>query len=168
MYSSFITFVMVYGSLFLALILNLMAPPQAIAMFFPNIFLLVTMFWAVKLPRMVGIGHAFIGGLILDFAIGSTMGIRAFSFSLMIYMLSSTFSRLDSYSLLQQALSIGIISFLGQISTFWLEHAFGLAIIDFHTILSVISDVIIWPLLWVSMCFVMRFRHVARNYNNAI
>ncbi|MGN1357065.1 MAG: rod shape-determining protein MreD [Succinivibrionaceae bacterium] len=168
MYSSFITFLMVYGSLLLALILNLMAPPKAIAIFFPNIFLLMIMFWAVKIPRMVSIGHAFVCGLILDFAIGSTMGIRAFSFSLMIYMLSSAFSRLDSYSLLQQALCIGIISFLGQIATFWLEHAFGLAIIDFHTILSVISDVILWPLLWVSMSFVMRFRHVVRNTGNEL
>lgn len=165
MYGSFITFVMVYGSLLISLILNLIAPPPAIAIFYPNIFLLMVMFWAVKIPRMVSIGHAFFCGLILDFAIGSTMGIRSFSFSLMIYMLSSTFSRLDSYSLLQQALCVGIISFIGQITTFWAEHAFGLAIIDFHMILSVISDTVLWPLLWVSMGFLMRFRHVRSNNN---
>jgi rod shape-determining protein MreD len=156
---------MVYGSLFVALILNLIEPPAVLKYFYPNILLLTAMFWAVKIPRMVNVGHGFMAGLLLDLLVGSTLGIKAFAFSLMFFMLTSAFSKLETYSLLQQSVSIAIISFVGQIVTFWLEHLFGLAFIDYHTILSCVSDMIFWPVLWVSLGFLMRFRHV-RNTNS--
>lgn len=165
MYGNFITLLMVYGSLFLALILNLIAPPPVLQHFYPNILLLTVMFWTVKIPRMVNIGHGFMAGLMLDLLVGSTLGIKAFAFSLMVFMLTSAFSKLETYSLLQQSVSIAIISFVGQIVIFWLEHLFGLAFIDYHTILSCVSDMIFWPVLWVSLGFLMRFRHV-RNTNS--
>ncbi len=158
------TLLLVYGSMFVALILNLVAPPSFMQHFYPNMLLLTLMFWTVKIPRMVSIGHAFFAGLLLDVLIGTTLGIKAFTFSLMIYMLASAFSKLETYSLLQQSISIGIISFVGQIVGFWFEHMFGLAFIDYHMILSSLSDMLIWPVLWLFMGFLMRFRHV-RNSN---
>ena len=156
---------MVYGSMLLALILNIMAPPPVIQHFYPNILLLTVMFWSVKIPRMVSIGHGFCAGLMLDLLVGSTLGIRAFAFSLMLYMLASAFSKFETYSMLQQSVSVVIISLTGQIMTFWLEHMFGLAFIDYHMILSCVSDMILWPALWGSLGFLIRFRHV-RNTNS--
>ena len=164
MYGNFTTFLMVYGTMLAALVLNMVAPPDVIRNFYPNILLLTVMFWTVRIPRMVSVGHAFCAGLMMDLLLGSTLGIRAFSFSLMIFMLTSAFSKLETYSMLQQSVSIAIISFVGQIATFWLEHLFGMAFIDYHMILSSVSDMVMWPIMWISLGFLMRFRHV-RNSN---
>ena len=147
MYNKILTYILIYTTMFLALILNIMAFPDAFQFVKPNFLLLIVLFWIVKEPRYVGIGHAFVCGLLLDVLVGYTLGISAFSFSVMAYMLCKTFIRMTTYSVLQQCVTILLISGVGLIIGFWLEHAFGLAIIEYNMLLSVISDAVAWPFL---------------------
>lgn len=164
----------IYGTMFVALVLNLMAFPSVFEHLKPNFLVLIVLFWVVSKPNIVNVGHAFFCGLVLDLSIcttvgpsdlvspelasGSTLGIRALAFSLMAYLIGSTFVKFENYSYLQQSISVGIVSFIGQIMIFWLEHAFGFAIVDFHFLLSVLSDAVLWPIVFTGLKALLRVR----------
>lgn len=166
MRTKFVSMLFIYLTLATAIVFNMMIFPSSIQFFKPNFLLLVVLYWIVKVPRKINIGHAFVCGLLLDMLYGSILGIRAFSYSLMAYLMVKTFVRMETYSLLQQSLSIMIISALGQIISFWLEHVFGLAIIDYHMIFSSFSDAFTWPFLVVIMNFFMKFGRHSKSDNN--
>lgn len=166
MYNKIFYNIFIYLSLFLALVLDIMAFPTVIQSIKPNFLLLFVLFWIVKEPRYVSIGHAFFCGLLLDVLIGSTLGIRAFSYSLMAYLMCKTFIRMATYSMLQQSITILLISSIGLIVGFWLEHAFGLAIIDYHMLLSVVSDAVLWPFLCLLMAVFYKFKKTPKELSD--
>lgn len=156
---------LIYSSLFISMLLNIMAFPGIMQHIKPNFLLLLVLFWIVKEPRRVGIGHAFCCGLLLDVLIGSTFGIQALTFSLMSYLLFKTFIRMATYSILQQSICIMMISFIGLIMGFWLEHAFGFAMIDYHMLISVVSNAVLWPFLCAVMSVFLRFRKTPHDFS---
>ena len=166
MYNRIFINILIYSSLFIALIMNIMFFPETIQAFKPSFLLLLVLFWIVKEPRHVGIGHAFVCGLTLDVLIGYTIGVRAFAFSLMAYMLCKTFIRMTTYSMLQQCATILLISSVGIVVAFWLEHVFGLAMIDYHLVLSSVSDAVMWPFLCMIMGFFYKFKRSPRENLN--
>lgn len=87
-----------------ALFLNLIPLGHAIGM--PDWVALVLAFWSVREPLRVGMGAAFVLGVLMDVAAGSVMGQHALAYLLLAYGASSLSRRVLWFPLGQQALHI--------------------------------------------------------------
>ncbi len=72
----------------------------------PSITALVLVFWNVHQPRRVGVGWAFVLGLLIDVHQGALLGQHGLAFSLLAFLAVSLHRRLLWFGLLQQALQV--------------------------------------------------------------
>jgi len=91
-------------SLLVALLLNML--PTAWWPGVPDWVALVLCFWSVREFRRVGMGWAFLLGIVMDVADASLMGQHALAYVLLAYGASSLSRRVLWFPLLQQALQI--------------------------------------------------------------
>lgn len=91
-------------TLLLALFLDLIPLGHAIGI--PDWVALVLAFWSVREPLRVGMGAAFVLGVLMDVAAGSVMGQHALAYLLLAYGASSLSRRVLWFPLGQQALHI--------------------------------------------------------------
>lgn len=68
--------------------------------------LLVLIYWAMVMPLHVGVGTAWVAGILLDLLSGTLLGEHALGFTIVIYFVSRMHIRLRMYPLLQQGLSV--------------------------------------------------------------
>jgi rod shape-determining protein MreD len=102
----------IFLSLLVALLLNLM--PTAHWPGVPDWVALVLCFWSVREFRRVGMGWAFILGLLMDVADGAVLGQHGFAYVLLAYGAASLSRRILWFPLIQQALQIMPLLFLCQ------------------------------------------------------
>lgn len=91
-------------SLFFALLLNFL--PTAYWPGIPDWVALVLCFWAIREPRRVGMGWAFVLGLAMDVADGAVLGQHGFAYVLLAYAAASQSRRILWFPLGKQALQI--------------------------------------------------------------
>ena len=91
-------------SLAVALFLNLVPYGQAIGI--PDWVALILAFWGVREPRRVGMGSAFLLGVLMDVAAGSVMGQHALAYLLLAFGATSLSRRVLWFPLGQQALHV--------------------------------------------------------------
>ncbi len=73
----------IWGTLLAALVLNLL--PTGPAAWVPDFLALALVFWNVHQPRRVGIGAAFVAGLLMDVHNGALFGEHALAYTLLAY-----------------------------------------------------------------------------------
>jgi rod shape-determining protein MreD len=91
-------------TLLVALGLNLLPLGRQAGM--PDLLAVVLVFWNVHQPRKVGIGVAFLFGLMVDVNDGALLGQHALAYTLLSYGAIMVHRRLLWFSLLEQALQI--------------------------------------------------------------
>ena len=89
-------------SLVVAMALTVLPLPMWMLWLKPNWVLLVLIFWAIYQPQKVGVGVFFITGLLLDLLDGSVLGVHAFAFVLVGYVIVKLHRRLIHFPLRQQ------------------------------------------------------------------
>lgn len=94
----------IFLSLIVALLLNFL--PTAHWPGVPDWVALVLCFWSVREFRKVGMGWAFVLGLLMDVADGAVLGQHCFAYVLLAYLTASLSRRLLWFPLLQQALQV--------------------------------------------------------------
>jgi len=99
-----------WGSLGVALVLTALALPAAspaeLGWFRPQWAVLVLLFWVMMAPEAVGMGSAWLAGLLVDSVTGSLLGQHALTYVFIAWAGLSLYQRLRMYSLLQQALIV--------------------------------------------------------------
>lgn len=143
----------IYLTLLVGLLFSIVPLPPEIDAFRPDWLTLVVLYWVVALPHRVNVGTAMVAGFLLDLLLGSTLGVRALAFSIMAYVAAMQYQQLRTFSLWQQALVVGLISLLGQLTIFWAEHLFAVVTFDQRLLWGSISTMLFWPLvfLWLRM-----------------
>ena len=91
-------------SLLAALVFNMLPFGRVAAM--PDVLALTLVFWNVHQPRRVGIGAAFVFGLLMDVHQGSLLGQHAQAYTLLSFLAITVHRRLLWFSLVEQALQI--------------------------------------------------------------
>ena len=133
-------------SIIIALILQIMPMPVWADQLRPDWVLLVLAYWTLALPHRVNVGVAFINGLVLDTLLGTSLGVHSFAMSVSIFVLAANYQRLRNYSVLQQALVIGMVAALYHLLIFWLQHLLTDIYFLFDYLKPVATSMIIW--LW--------------------
>jgi rod shape-determining protein MreD len=94
-------------SVFVALLLGLLPLPDVLLPLRPYWLALVLAYWLIEAPDSVGLGVAFIVGLLADLLFGSLLGEQALRLVILAFILQRFRPRLRFFPLSQQALAIG-------------------------------------------------------------
>ncbi len=94
-------------SVFIALLLGLLPLPAMLQPVRPYWLALVVAYWVIEDPERVGLGFAFLMGLLADLAFGGLLGEQALRLTVMAFILQRFRSQLRFFPLSQQALAIG-------------------------------------------------------------
>ena len=94
-------------SLIAALLLGLLPLTPALVPFRPYWLALVLAYWVLEEPERVGLGFAFLVGILADLVFGNLLGEQALRLAIMTFILQRFRARLRFFPLSQQALAIG-------------------------------------------------------------
>lgn len=103
---------LVFGLLFLSLLINIMPWPRASLWIRPDFVLIVLLYWTLFQPRTIGMGWGFILGLVMDVADSVVLGQYAFSYVMAIFALQFLRLRLLQLSIFEQAIHAGAVVLL--------------------------------------------------------
>jgi rod shape-determining protein MreD len=155
----------IYLTLVAALLLNFL--PTAHWPGMPDWVALVLCFWSVREFRRVGMGWAFILGLLMDVADGSVLGQHGFAYVLLAFASASLSRRLLWFPLLQQALQVLPLLLLTQAIQMLMRLAVGASFPGWGYFVGPV----IASLLWIPLTFVLllpQFRPVEQNPDRPI
>ncbi len=94
-------------SVFIALLLGLLPLPALLQPVRPYWLALVVAYWVIEDTDRVGLGFAFLMGLLADLAFGGLLGEQALRLTVMAFILQRFRSQLRFFPLSQQSLAIG-------------------------------------------------------------
>jgi rod shape-determining protein MreD len=94
-------------SLLLALLLGLLPLPESLQPLRPYWLALVVAYWVIEGNDRVGLGAAFVIGLIADLAFGGLLGEQALRLVVMTFILQRFRTQLRFFPMAQQALAVG-------------------------------------------------------------
>ncbi len=113
----------------------------------PDLLAVALVFWNVHQPRRVGVGAAFVFGLLLDVHQGALLGQHALAYTLLSFIAISIHRRLLWFGVLDQALQI--------LPVFLLAHAVSLAVRllaggmfpGWWLLLAPVAEAVLWPVV---------------------
>ncbi|TPE52367.1 rod shape-determining protein MreD [Maribrevibacterium harenarium] len=142
-----------------ALMLEAMPIPEQFVWYRPEWALLVLLYWIIALPFKVGIGAAWVLGLLVDLLQGSVLGQHSLTYVLIAYVCAVLYKRLRMYLRWQQGVFVFLLVSVNQLVGFWIDHYLGVA----EPTLMIFMPAVITGLLW-PWCFVI-LRSVRRLYS---
>ncbi|MDC9724362.1 MAG: rod shape-determining protein MreD [Gammaproteobacteria bacterium] len=143
-------------TLIIAALLTLLPLPDYVRVFRPEFVGLTLIYWALAVPQRVGISFAWSIGLLMDVMLGGALGLLAFTYSLLVYLVLQFHLQLRQYPMWQQALSVfSLILLLQILFVFASSHSAG-----WTFWMPAIMSMLIWPLVYHLLRGVRRTFHV--------
>jgi rod shape-determining protein MreD len=144
-------------TLIIAMCLRIAPLPESLAIFNPDWVLLVLMYWSLAIPERVGIGYAWLFGILTDVLMGRLFGQYALSYSLIIYLVLIWHKQLRQFPLPQQSIFILGCLLISQTLLFWFENLKTPAQLHGTFWLPVLSGTASWFIVYHVMRLVRRF-----------
>ncbi len=135
----------IIATLFIAFVLTVVPMPDWASWMRPAWLLMVLMFWSINTPDRVGVGVAFLVGLILDLMNGGLVGEHAMTFTAMIYLTSKFHLRLRMYTFLQQGASVFLFVLAYELIRYCIQGFIGELPMNPLYWLSSVTSVLFWP-----------------------
>ncbi len=150
MESSKLQKIVIFGASFLVgFLLSILPLPSWAAWARPEWVFLILMFWVIEVPEWIGIGTAWIIGLVLDLLSGTVLGQHAFVFTLIAYMVIKFQPQLRNFPMWQQSLTMLVLALFNLVAQYWILGFVGSSPGTWVYWLSAVTSVMIWP--WMSM-----------------
>jgi len=136
-------------TLIFALMLNMLPLPGWANHLRPDWVALVLIYWAMALPLIVGVATAFIFGLLLDVSQSTLLGQHALALVIIIYLVQRLYLRIRVYTLIQQAIFVGILLIIKQLMVLWVSGMINTAPDTSLYFIPALTGAIIWPWLFI-------------------
>lgn len=136
--------VFMWGSLVVALLINMV--PIGRAAWMPDLLALAIVFWGVHQPMRVGIGAAFVFGLLMDVHQASMLGQHALSYTTLGFFAITIHRRLLWYPVLSQALQVLPLFALSQLIEIVTRIIGGGVFPGWSVLISPGVEAALWPL----------------------
>jgi len=138
----------IWITLLAALVLNLL--PAGPAIWVPDFLALALVFWNVHQPRRVGIGVAFVAGLLMDVHDGALFGEHALAYTLLAYGAITLHRRMLWFPVGAQALHVLALLLVAQCVSLAVRLWVGGGFPGWGYFLSSAIGAVIWPLVsWI-------------------
>jgi rod shape-determining protein MreD len=132
-------------SLLAALAVNLLPLGRHAAA--PNVLAVVLVFWNVHQARRVGVGAAFVFGLLMDVHEGSILGQHALAYTLLGYFATAIHRRLVWFTLPLQALQILPLFIVAHLVSFVVRMIVGGMLPGWPALLAPAFEAVLWPVV---------------------
>ncbi|MFT7413869.1 MAG: rod shape-determining protein MreD [Methylophagaceae bacterium] len=139
----------------IAMILMLIPLPDNLRFARPEWVLMTLIYWAMALPQRVGVGYAWMVGLSIDVLMGGPLGVNAFSYAFVIYLILCIHLQIRQYPLWQQALSIMALVLMVNIPVALMTSNFA----SWYVWLPAVTTTVLWPIIYAFL------RAVRRTFN---
>ncbi len=140
-------------SLLIALLLSIMPMPGWTVWLRPKWVALVLIYWVMARPDKVGIGSAFLVGLLQDLLEGVPLGQNALALSIIAYCVLSLYQRLRLFKLWQQAAFVGLLLVIEQLVAIWVQTLTRTTHLSWYWLLTCAVSILLWPAVF----FVLRW-----------
>lgn len=154
------TWVVVAGSLTLAMILRILPWPDAWFVYNPDWVLLFLIYWNMAIPDRVGVGTAWFAGLLSDALTGRLLGQHALTYALVAYLCIRLHRRLRVFPLSQQALIVLAFQLISQLLIFWTQTVKPAGALNGQYWLPSLVGAMLWPVVFVGLRRVRRRFHI--------
>ncbi len=148
-------------TLFIAIMLTFLPMPEWTVWFRPAWVLLVLVYWAMMTPYRVGVGVAWLIGLILDLLNGTMLGEHALALTVVIYLVTRIYIRLRMAPMVQQGVSMMVFALIYQFILYCIQGFIGELPVSHLYWLSSVTTMLLWPWLFVLL------RDYRRRFNVA-
>jgi rod shape-determining protein MreD len=113
----------------------------------PDLLAVVLVFWNVHQPRRVGVGVAFMFGLLLDVHEGALLGQHALSYTLLSFVAITMHRRMLWFSVVEQALQIAPLFFAAHGLSLLVRMLAGGMFPGWWLLLAPAFEALLWPLV---------------------
>lgn len=139
----------IFLTFFIAYLLAIVPFPDWAMNYRPEWVPMVLIYWAMALPHRVGIGSAWVAGIILDVLEGSVLGLNALGLVLIAYITLNLHLRLRMFSALQQAGLVLALVGINLMLHHWLRIVTGQTVTaGLMFLMAALTSAIIWPSLF--------------------
>ena len=135
--------VFIWVSLLLAMALNIL--PWGRWPGVPDFLAVAVVFWNVHQPRRVGVGAAFVFGLIMDVHQGALLGQHALSYTLLSFFAITVHRRLLWFTVGSQAVQIGPLFVAAHAVSLLVRMAAGASFPGWSLTLAPLLEALLWP-----------------------
>jgi len=132
-----------WGSLLLALMINMVPLGRVPAA--PDIVALGLVFWNVHQPRRVGVGAAFVFGILMDVHQGALLGQHALAYTLLSYGAITFHRRVLWFGVSAQALHVLPLFFVAHLVALLVRLATGDAFPGWSLFMAPLYEGLLWP-----------------------
>lgn len=138
----------IVASIIVAMVLDVVILPESLRPWRPEWLSLVLLYWAMALPYRIGIGTAWMSGLLLDVLGGTLLGYNALLQSLVVFLCLQLYKRIRLAPLAQQAMSISGLLLFQHLIAYWILGSIGHAPEGYAHWLSPLTAIILWPMIF--------------------
>lgn len=139
----------IFLSFFIAYLLAIVPFPEWAMNYRPEWIPMVLIYWVMALPYRVGIGSAWLVGLLLDILEGSILGINALSLVIIAYVALNLHLRLRMFSALQQSGLVLALVGLNLMLCNWLQIITDQTVTsNLLFLMAALTSAVIWPTLF--------------------
>ena len=139
------SFALVAGSLVFGIVFALVPMSAAIGPARPYLLALLLAYWLMEAPNHVGLGIAFLAGLLADLVLGTPLGEQALRLVVLTFLIQRFRARLRFFPMWQQALSIGLLLLNDRVIVAALHALLGLPQPPWTAWLSPLLGLLLWP-----------------------
>ncbi len=150
----------IFLSFFIAYLLAIVPFPEWAMNYRPEWVPMVMIYWVMALPYRVGIGSAWVVGIILDVLEGSVLGLNALGLVIIAYVTLNLHQRLRMFSALQQAGLVFALVGINLVLGHWLQIVTGQTVSSsLMFLMAAMTSAVIWPSLF------QLLRHTRRSFD---
>lgn len=146
-------------TLAVALFLAIFPLAGGLVWFRPEFVTMVVIYWTIALPGRVGVGVAWLAGLVLDGFQGVTLGQNAFGLAMVAYVCLVLYQRMRNFTPLQQAGMVFVLVGLQLLFGHWVESLTDRPSGQLSFLGAAFCSALVWPWL-ASLMRALRRRYV--------
>lgn len=137
-----------YGSLFVGLLVLVLPLPAGFDLARPYLLAMLLCYWLLEAPDNVGLGSAFVIGLLADLIAGTLFGEQAMRLVVLAFLVQRFRARLRFFPLWQQALAVFALLLNDRLIALAIRLAAGDGAPPWGTWLSPLLGFALWPWLF--------------------
>jgi rod shape-determining protein MreD len=134
-------------SIFLALLLNLLPLSAPVMTYRPDFVALVLLYWCIQEPRYVGVGTAWLVGLLMDVGDATLFGQHALAYALLAYGAEFFRRRVLRFPLWQQAVQVAVLLVLCALLVLLVRFVGGAPLPKWTYVAPPLVGALLWPLV---------------------
>ncbi|PSJ81130.1 rod shape-determining protein MreD [Neisseria iguanae] len=138
---------MVVATFIVAMLLDFMPFPFDMFFWLPELTALTLLYWTMQRPQVVGMGVAFVVGLLVDIGTAASLGLHALSYTVVVFFVFSYHRQIMLYGHVMQILVVLAALLCNQAVLVVARLFLNYQIITWQSFIAPFIGALLWPLL---------------------